>query len=100
MAKCVYCSSRATTIDALGLDACAAHENEADEYYYQRTGIRPDTPVRQNPIVRALAQAVGPHFVEASDHPYSCTCEKCRQWWKGMGKDPDTDSYGPFGKEL
>lgn len=39
-------------------------------------------------------------FEEASDHPYTCTCDKCRDWWRKMGPDPDTDEYGPFGKSI
>jgi hypothetical protein len=100
MAKCVYCDKRATTVDAVGLDACAAHEHKADEYHRKVTGRLPDTPVRQTAIVRALAQAVGPDFVDASDHPYQCTCNKCREWWSTMGPDPDTGLYGPFGASL
>jgi len=43
---------------------------------------------------------ISPTFVEASDHPYNCTCEICLQWWREMGPDPDTGLYGPFGAEL
>lgn len=32
-----------------------------------------------------------------SNHPYSCRCETCRQWWQQMGDDDG--SYGPFTKE-
>lgn len=35
----------------------------------------------------------------ASDHAYDCRCDICRQWWRDMGLDPDTDQYGPFGEE-
>ena len=40
--------------------------------------------------------------VNGSDHPYecTCTCETCRGWWRGCGRDPDTDLYGPFGFDL
>lgn len=31
------------------------------------------------------------------DHPFTCTCETCRNWWKLMG--PDGDTYGPFKPE-
>ncbi len=40
--KCVYCKSRATTEDALGLPACKLHSGEADEYFEQRTGHKPN----------------------------------------------------------
>lgn len=36
-------------------------------------------------------------FIDASNHPYSCRCDKCRDWWKAVG--PDRASYGPFTKE-
>ena len=37
---------------------------------------------------------------EGSNHPGSCRCETCRQWWKLMGTDyPEEGSYGPFTKE-
>jgi len=42
---------------------------------------------------------VDPLFAEASDHPYTCRCNKCLQWWKTVGPDPDTARYGPFTKE-
>lgn len=43
---------------------------------------------------------ISPDFVESSDHPYKCTCEKCADWWRQMGQDPDTNRYGPFGESL
>ena len=36
-------------------------------------------------------------LLEASEHPGSCTCDLCREWWLKMGPDPDTNEYGPFG---
>jgi hypothetical protein len=36
---------------------------------------------------------------EGSDHPHSCRCDTCKQWWKLMGPDPDNNMYGPFTKE-
>ena len=38
-------------------------------------------------------------FNESSDHPYSCRCDGCREWWKRIGPDPEDNSYGPFTKE-
>jgi len=32
----------------------------------------------------------------AMDHDYHCRCNKCRQWWRACGRDPDYDDYGPF----
>ena len=102
MAKCVYCSRQATDLDAVGLDACADHMHEADEYHRSRTGRYPDTPIRRHPVVKALFNIVGPEFAAASDHAYDCTCRICREWWRKMGPDPGTDppSYGPFGSSL
>ena len=39
-------------------------------------------------------------FADASDHPYTCRCHICRNWWLSMGPDPDTNKFGPFGTEL
>ena len=41
METCIYCNARATTMDAVGLPTCAAHRDEADEYFEQRTGHSP-----------------------------------------------------------
>jgi hypothetical protein len=38
-------------------------------------------------------------FLESSEHPYTCKCDKCRSWWKDMGPDPTTGRYGPFTNE-
>ena len=53
-------------------------------------------------FLQAMANEAGisQEFMDASDHPYTCTCAKCAQWWREMGPDPDTGEYGPFGKEL
>ena len=55
----------------------------------------------ENPSLQAFLNKLGdsltPEFKEASDHPHSCRCEKCRMWWKAMGNDED--GYGPFTKE-
>lgn len=37
---------------------------------------------------------------EGNLHKPECTCDKCREWWKFVGPDPDTGEYGPFGKEI
>lgn len=42
---------------------------------------------------------ISPDFVESSDHPYSCTCDKCREWWREMGPEDD-GTFGPFGETL
>ena len=39
-------------------------------------------------------------LLEAWSHPYSCTCETCRKAWELTGPDPDSKTYGPFGKVL
>jgi len=38
-------------------------------------------------------------FDKASNHPYSCTCDKCREWWLRMGPD-ENNTFGPFDDEL
>ena len=50
-------------------------------------------------LVQELVRVVGPDFVEATNHPYGCRCDKCKQWWKDMGPDPDDGGYGPFTAE-
>lgn len=42
MAKCLYCSEKATDTDALGLPACADHVGEADRYFESVTGYSPN----------------------------------------------------------
>ena len=43
-------------------------------------------------------------FFEASDHPYECRCEKCKEWWRAVGPEMEDDDtpigYGPFGENL
>ena len=57
-----------------------------------------------NPV--SLAEALGITVDErtlllaGAGHPYHCTCDTCREWWRGMGPDPDTEEFGPFGKSL
>ena len=52
---------------------------------------------------KKLAGALGiddwEDLLAASDHPYGCRCEKCREWWRRMGPDPDTGQFGPFTKD-
>jgi hypothetical protein len=55
--------------------------------------------------MRALAEEAGvtDEFVESSNHPYHCRCDKCRDWWLAMGPEQDKRgqcSFGPFGDEL
>lgn len=42
---------------------------------------------------------INPNFRDASDHPYGCRCEKCREYWQTVGPDPDTGRYGPFSRK-
>ena len=37
-------------------------------------------------------------FAEATDHPRSCRCDKCRVWWTIMWNDDEADA-SPFTKE-
>lgn len=43
---------------------------------------------------------------EGSNHPYTCRCDTCRQWWRNIGPELDLDgdgnevrTYGPFKAE-
>ncbi len=40
---------------------------------------------------------IGPDFVAACDHPYSCRCDLCLGWWASVGADEE--NYGPFTPE-
>lgn len=32
-----------------------------------------------------------------SNHPFSCKCQTCKEWWWAMGPDDDSKRpYGPF----
>jgi len=50
-------------------------------------------------IKDTLRAEVGEVFSEASNHPYTCRCDACREWWLAMGHDPDMGRYGPFTEE-
>jgi len=43
----------------------------------------------------AKAHKIPQSFIEATDHPYQCTCPKCLDWWVDMGPE-DYDNFGPF----
>lgn len=30
-------------------------------------------------------------FDEASNHPYECTCEICKEWWEHVGPERDDE---------
>ncbi len=34
-----------------------------------------------------------------SEHPYSCRCDTCKEWWKLMGPDPEDGKCGSFTME-
>jgi hypothetical protein len=35
-------------------------------------------------------------FDEASNHPYECRCDLCREWWELMGPEREGDEEEPF----
>jgi hypothetical protein len=79
--KCAYCDKEATTTDALGLDVCADHAHEADEYYQKRTGRRPDED----------------SYLYCDEHcdmwkPGCERCEACAQHYYGMSVREFLDS--------
>ena len=59
----------------------------------------PGSPLRSLQDSIASECGISPSFIAASEHPYSCKCYLCKSWWRYMGPDPDSDSYGPFTKE-
>ena len=96
MTRCAYCKDTAMATDALGLPSCAQHAGEADEH----AAAQQRTPLQRRVIDLGIKAGVEPVIFEASDHSYSCTCEKCRAWWRMMGPNPDAGEYGPFGTEV
>lgn len=54
-----------------------------------------DAMVQADPSLAAL--------LENSNHPYSCTCDGCLDWWISMGpEDVDADGtlhFGPFSQD-
>jgi len=53
----------------------------------------------KNALRNIIGEDVANTLDAGSDHPFSCTCKKCWEWWRLMGPDED-GNYGPFGKEL
>lgn len=51
-------------------------------------------------FLRAFREKTGisKDFMESCDHPYSCRCGLCLDYWRKIGPDED-GSYGPFTKE-
>lgn len=49
-------------------------------------------------ITRArLAAEKLKRFDEASNHPYECRCEICKEWWTLVPpEDDDDDASGPY----
>lgn len=39
-------------------------------------------------------------LITGAHHAYSCTCDTCREFWRLIGPDPDTNDFGPFGPTL
>jgi hypothetical protein len=73
MGKCAYCKNNAVDIDAIGLNACADHLHEADEYHKERTGRWPNED----------------SFLYCDEHcdmwePGCPRCEECCQHHYGM----------------
>jgi hypothetical protein len=46
-----------------------------------------------------LASVIDEDFALATNHPYDCTCDRCRHWWIQMGPE-DGGAFGPFGDDL
>ena len=43
------------------------------------------------------AVGISDAFANACDHPFTCRCAACLEWWATMGAD-ENDIYGPFTK--
>ena len=63
--KCAYCKNEATTEDAVGIPACKIHESDADEYFKQRTGRKPNEDT----------------FLHCQDHLdfWQSDCDRCEE---------------------
>lgn len=98
MESCAYCDKRATTMCHVGLPACIDHKDEGEDYL-ARTRRAPRLQCAIDGLARDLG--ISPDFVVASDHKYSCRCDKCKEWWRACGPEPESgdDGYGPFTKE-
>ena len=69
--KCAYCSKDAVGHDALGLDACTDHLREADDYFEERTGRRPDEdPFLYCDVHCDMWEPSCPRCEECSQHHY------------------------------
>lgn len=52
-----------------------------------------------NELAKALPEEKRTAIVEGSNHPYTCCCDICLQWWVAMGPEPLDDGiwgFGPF----
>lgn len=50
--------------------------------------------------VQAMTAEQGAMLIDGVDHPYSCTCDTCREFWRMVGPDEKTGMYGPLGYTL
>lgn len=55
--------------------------------------------MRQTLIEHEDDEESADNLIESGNHPYRCRCPKCKQFWKSLGPDPDTNEYGPFSRE-
>lgn len=68
----------------------------SDPYEQAARGRR--APAIQN-FIDEFVEAFGieQDFVDASEHPPNCRCDKCLAWWASMGPEDDEGQYfGPF----
>lgn len=55
------------------------------------------SPEAWNRFMTGLSKLVGDDFREATEHPGTCRCELCLQWWATISPNDD-GKYGPFTK--
>jgi hypothetical protein len=68
---------------------------------YEQRAREQRSPGMQS-FIDTLAEDLGIEqmFIEASEHPSGCSCEKCLHWWSRIGpEDEENPSFGPFSQE-
>lgn len=65
---------------------------------YEQEARQRRTPALQS-FLDSFAESCGipADFIAAGDHPYTCRCQKCLDWWASMGPDGEPDESGAFG---
>jgi hypothetical protein len=85
---CPECKSseRRITYDPHGNIMC-------DHDWHLETAPTPEPrPIQRKPVVHKITPKQLARFDEASNHPYECRCELCKEWWELVPPEDDGDS--------